>query len=105
MTYFRTAAFLAGCALIVACESQPGVIFVADGSDFDVMGLTDAQDTCNTPGRLAYLSWWDGETLRGCWFRERGEIRVCFPGLDDRLIPAGEFRPTEFASYRGLDQD
>ena len=105
MTYFHIASLLAGGALIVACESQPGVIYVANGDDFDVMGLTDAQDTCDTPGRLAYLSWWDGETLRGCWYRERAEIRVCFPGLDDRLIPAGEFRPTELAASRGLDRD
>lgn len=58
----------------------PGVIYVANGADFNVMSLTDAQDVCDTPGRVAYLSWWDSATLKGCWVRERGEIVARFPG-------------------------
>ena len=39
---------VAACALIAACESQPAVTFVANGSEFNVISLTDEQDECET---------------------------------------------------------
>ncbi len=96
---------LSVCALVVACESQPSVTFVANGSDFNVLGLTHEQSTCEAPGRLAYLTWWDGQTLRGCWVRDHANIRVRFDDMDDWRIPVGEFRPTESANYQNLSMD
>ncbi len=99
------AAFLATCALVAACESQPSVTFVANGSEFSVLGLTDEQGTCEAPARLVYLTWWDGQTLRGCWVRDHAHIRARFDDMDDRRIPVGEFRPTEVGDYRTLSLD
>ncbi|CAN7639084.1 hypothetical protein LJR290_004911 [Variovorax sp. LjRoot290] len=101
-----TAALLAACAWIATgCDMTPGVIYVANGADFNVMSLTDAQDVCDTPGRVAYLSWWDSATLKGCWVRERGEIVARFPGMAERRIPVGDFQRTELAGYRNLTLD
>ena len=94
------AGLVAACALIAACESQPAVTFVANGSQFNVLSLTDEQDTCKVPARLGYLTWWDGATLRGCWEREGGYIRMRIADLDDLRIPIGDFRATEVADYR-----
>ena len=93
---------LVTCALLAACESQPSVTFVANGSDYNVLGLTHDQDTCAAPGRLVYLTWWDGQTLRGCWVRDHADIRARFDNMDDRRIPIGDFRSTELADYRNL---
>jgi hypothetical protein len=102
MNISPTATLIALGALIAACESQPSVTFVAIGSDFNVLGLTHEQSTCEAPGRLAYLTWWDGETLRGCWVRDHANIRVRFDDMDDRRIPVGEFQPTEVAHDQNL---
>ena len=98
-------ALLATCALIAACESQPSVTFVTNGSEFNVLGLTDDQSTCEAPGRLVYLTWWDGQTLRGCWVRDHAHIRARFDNMDDRRIPVGDFRRTEVADYRNSSLD
>jgi hypothetical protein len=101
-----TAALLAACAWIATgCGMPPGVLYVANGADFNVMSLTDAQDVCDSPGRVAYLSWWDSATLQGCWVRERGHIVARFPGLAERRIPVGEFQRTELAAYRNSTLD
>jgi hypothetical protein len=98
-------AFVAACTLVAACESQPDVVFVADGDDFDVLSLTDAQDGCDAPGRLGYLTWWDGATVRGCWVRDRSHIVVRFIELEDRRVPVSDFRPTELAAERHMTLD
>ncbi|WP_431275840.1 hypothetical protein ACQ858_05975 [Variovorax ureilyticus] len=94
------AGLVAACALIAACESQPAVTFVANGGDFDVLSLTEVQDTCDAPARLGYLTWWDGATLRGCWVRDGRYIRMRITNLDDVRIPVGDFRSTEIADDR-----
>ncbi|SEB17721.1 hypothetical protein [Variovorax sp. YR216] len=99
------AGFVAACALIAACESQPAVIFVANGGEFNVLSLTDEQDVCDAPARLGYLTWWDGATLRGCWVRDGGHIRMRITDLDDLRIPVGDFRRTEIAEYRNRTLD
>jgi len=99
------AGLVAACALIAACESQPGVTFVANGSEYNVISLTDAQDICSVPEHLGYLTWWDGATLRGCWVRDRGHIRMRISNLDDLRIPVGDFRRTELADYRNRTLD
>jgi len=99
------AGFVAACALIAACESQPAVTFVANGSEFNVLSLTDEQDTCNAPAHLGYLTWWDGATLRGCWVRDGGYIRMRIADFDDLRIPIGDFRRTEIADYRNRTLD
>jgi hypothetical protein len=97
-----SAALLAACAWIAAgCYKPPGVLYVANGgADFNAMSLTDAQDACDSPGRVVYLSWWNSATLKGCWVRDRGHIVARFPGMAERRIPVGEFRRTELAAYR-----
>lgn len=102
MNISPTAALFALGALVAACESQPSVTFVANGSDFNVVGLTDEQGTCEAHARLVYLTWWDGQTLRGCWVRDHAHIRARFDNMEDRRIPIGEFRPTEVADYLNL---
>ncbi|MEJ8812361.1 hypothetical protein WKW77_14850 [Variovorax ureilyticus] len=99
------AGFVAACALIAACDSQPAVTFVANGTEFSVLSLTDEQDNCDAPGRLGYLTWWDGVTLRGCWVRQGGQIRMRFADRDDLRIPVGDFRRTEIADYRNRTLD
>ncbi|MBB3177905.1 hypothetical protein [Variovorax sp. Sphag1AA] len=99
------AGLVAACALIAACESQPAVTFVANGSQFNVLSLTDERDTCDAPARLGYLTWWDGATLRGCWVRDGGHIRMRITDLDDLRIPVGDFRSTEIADYRNRTLD
>lgn len=97
-----SAAVLAfSCALFAACNSQPNILYTTNGAEFDVMSLTDAQGDCDARARVAYLSWWGTETLKGCWMRERGEIVGRFPGLEDRRVPVGDFQRTELAEYRG----
>lgn len=90
-----------GCALLAACNAQPGVLYTTRGAGFDVMSLTDAQGDCEGLARVAYLTWWGNETLKGCWVRERGEIVGRFPGMEDKRLPVGEFQRTELAEYRG----
>ncbi|VTU15369.1 hypothetical protein [Variovorax sp. RA8] len=90
-----------GCALLTGCNAQPGILYTSHGADFDVMSLTDTQGDCEGLARIAYLTWWGTETLKGCWMRERGEIVGRFPGVEDRRLPVGEFQRTELAEYRG----
>lgn len=94
------AALLGACALVTACDSQPSVTYVANGSDFSVLGLTNDDGHCAAPAKLGYLSWWDGATVRGCWVRDRADIRVRFDDMNDLRIPVGEFRRTEAGDYR-----
>ena len=94
-----------GCALLAACNAQPGILYTTNGVEFDVMSLTDAQGHCQDRGRVAYLSWWGQATVQGCWVRERGEIVARFPGVPDRRVPVGEFQRTELAQYRGATLD
>jgi hypothetical protein len=89
------------CALLAACNTQPGILYTSEGPRFDVMSLTDAQGDCEGLARVAYLTWWGLETLKGCWMRERGEIVARFPGMDDKRVPIREFQRTELAEYRG----
>lgn len=96
------AALVAACTWLAGCDTKPGVIYYANGADFDTMSLTDKQDVCDTPGRVAYLSWWDGATLKGCWFRDRNDIVARFPELAERRIPIGDFHRTELAEYRNI---
>jgi len=94
------AVLLAAAALAAACDSQPSVTYVANGSDFSVLGLTNEGGECALPAKVGYLTWWDGATVRGCWVRDRAEIRVRFNDMDDLRIPIGEFRRTEVGDYR-----
>jgi hypothetical protein len=55
--------------------------------------------------RFTYLTWGDGQTLRGCWVRDHAHIRARFDDMDDRRIPVGEFRSTEVADYQNLSLD
>ncbi|WP_143684499.1 hypothetical protein [Variovorax sp. KK3] len=95
------ASALAACLCIAACDSPPAILFTTNGADFDTMSLTDARGACEAPARVAYLSWWGQGAVQGCWKRERGDIVANFPDLPDQRIPAGEFRRTELAEYRG----
>ncbi|HJS05002.1 MAG TPA: hypothetical protein VJ832_16090 [Variovorax sp.] len=102
MKPFLSASALAlSCALLAACDTQPGILYTTEGTGFDVMSLTDAQGNCEGLARVAYLTWWGVETLQGCWARERGEIVGRFPGLEDKRVPVGAFQRTELAEYRG----
>ncbi|MDM0013031.1 hypothetical protein QTH87_11365 [Variovorax sp. J22P168] len=95
------AALCAACVFGAGCDSQPAVAYVAHGADFSVLGLTEEAAGCEPPARLGYLTGWDGKTVRGCWVRDRAEIRLRFDGgLDDRRIPVGDFHRTEIAQYR-----
>ena len=93
------AAVVAGCALVLGCDLEPQVLFVTDGP-FQTLQLTDAQDGCIDPSRVAYLTSFYGGASRGCWVRDGLHIRTHFPKLDDKLIPLGEFRRTALAEYR-----
>lgn len=93
-------AVVAGCTLVLGCDLQPSVMFVANGTLYQMLQLTDAQEECPAPHRLCYLTAWDGETYRGCWIREQANIRARFPALGDKVIPVGEFRGTALAEYR-----
>ena len=76
-------ALLATCALVAACESQPSVTFVTNGSDFNVLGLTDDQDTCEAPGRLLRGRRWGlapSALATAQAYLQRGEISA--RGLD-----------------------
>lgn len=98
-------AVVAGCTFAVGCDVQPSVLFVADGSPFQVLQLTDAQDDCPSPSRVCYLTSWDGGTSTGCWVREPGNVRARFPDRGDKLIPVGAFRRTTLADYRNATLD
>ena len=79
---------------------QPSVLFVANGTLFHMLQLTDSQDECPSPNRLCYLTAWDGGTSRGCWVRERANVRARFPGEGDKVVPVAEFHRTSLAEYR-----
>jgi hypothetical protein len=79
---------------------QPSVLFVAHGSLFHMLQLTDVHEECIAPYRLCYLTSWDGTTSRGCWVREEANIRARFPGSGDKLVPVIDFRRTTLAEYR-----
>lgn len=93
-------ACVATCTFVLGCETQPSVLFVAHGSVFHMLQLTDAEEECITPYRLCYLTSWDGTTSRGCWVREEANIRARFPDSGDKLVPVIEFRRTTLAEYR-----
>ncbi|OUM01994.1 hypothetical protein [Variovorax sp. JS1663] len=93
------------CALLAACQPQPGILYTTNGADFDTMSLTDAEGDCEGRGRVAYLTWWGQRAQQGCWMRERGEIVGRFPGAQERRVPVGEFQRTELAAYRGETLD
>lgn len=90
-------AVLIGCVTIAACDGKPNILFVADGDAVHLLQLTDAQEDCSWPHRMCYLTAWNGETTRGCWGREQAYVHARFPEQEDRLIPVGDFRATEFA--------
>jgi len=92
MNRFPCILLVAGCALLAGCDLRPSVVLVAKGESLDVVELTEAQGDCDSPGRISYVSWWDGATLSGCWVPETDIVRVCIPGQPDRRISLGEFR-------------
>ena len=97
-------AVFACCACVVGCDLTPSVLFVADGSPVRLLELTDAQDECPAPRRVCLLATWDGQTVRGCWMRERANVRVTLPG-EERTVPVGSFRPTAYAEHRHASLD
>ncbi|WP_442283364.1 hypothetical protein [Variovorax sp. M-6] len=96
-------AAVAGCTFVLGCDLQPSVLFVANGTLFQMLQLTDAQEECPAPHRVCYLTAWDGGIYRGCWVREQANIRARFPALGDKLIPVGEFQRTMLAEYRKVE--
>ena len=96
---------LAACFIAASCDGQPTVTFLAKGDDGNLFGLTDDAGSCDAPARLAYLTALDGASLRGCWVRDRSQIRVRFNDTEDRRVPVGDFRRTETAEYRNLSLD
>ena len=42
---------MAGSALMVGCDAEPSVLFVADSSPIHLLQLTDAQQDCDAPRR------------------------------------------------------
>ncbi|MDM0073712.1 hypothetical protein QTH90_04935 [Variovorax sp. J2P1-59] len=97
------AALAVSCAFVLGCDMQPSVLFVATGSAFHMLQLTDAQEECASPFRICFLNSWDGGTARGCWVREQSNVRARFPGTNDKLIPVTEFRRTTLADYRNAE--
>jgi hypothetical protein len=100
-----TVVTLVGCAIVLGCDLQPSVIFVANGTLFQMLQLTDAQDDCPESHRVCYLTTWDGTSYRGCWAREQANIHARFPNLGDKLIPVGQFHSTTLADYRKISLD
>jgi len=98
-------AVVVGCNIVLGCDLQPSVIFVANGTLFQMLQLTDAQDDCPELHRVVYLTMWDGASYRGCWAREQENIHAHFPSLGDKLIPVGEFHSTTLADYRKISLD
>ena len=98
-------AVVVGCTIVLGCDLQPNVIFVANGTLFQMLQLTDAQDDCPEPHRVCYLATWDGGIYRGCWAREQANIHAHFPALGDKLIPVGQFHGTTLADYRKMALD
>ena len=98
-------AVVAVCTIALGCDLQPSVIFVANGTLFQMLQLTDAQEECPASNRVCYITGWDGEAHRGCWVREQANIRAHFPGLGDKLIPVGDFQATALAVYRNISFD
>jgi hypothetical protein len=95
---------LAACACVVGCDFTPNVLFVADGSPVRLLQLTDAQEECAAPSRVCFLSTWDGQTARGCWLREKAQVRVVFAN-EEQTVPLNLFRPTAYAAYRRASLD
>ena len=93
-------ACVATCTFVLGCDTQPSVLFVAQGSLFHMLQLTDAEEECIAPYRLCYLTSWDGTTSRGCWVREEANIRARFADSGDKLVPVIDFRRTMLAEYR-----
>ncbi|MGJ7510096.1 hypothetical protein [Variovorax sp. GT1P44] len=101
---WRTAAMLVACASVVGCDLTPNVLFVADGSPMRLLQLTDAQDECAAPSRVCFLSTWDGQTARGCWLRDKAQVRVVFSN-EEQTVPLSLFRPTAYAEHRRASLD
>jgi len=98
-------AVVVGCIVVLGCDLQPSVIFVANGTLFQMLQLTDAQGDCPESHRLCYLTMWDGTTHHGCWAREQANIHARFPVLGDKLIPVSQFQSTTLADYRTISLD
>jgi hypothetical protein len=98
------AAILIVCACLAGCDLTPNVLFVADGSPVRLLQLTDAQEECAAPSRVCFLSTWDGQTARGCWWRDKAVVRVVFPN-EEQTVPLTLFRPTAYAEYRRASLD
>jgi hypothetical protein len=98
-------AVVAVCTIALGCDLQPSVIFVANGTLFQMLQLTDAQEECPASNRVCYITGWDGEAHRGCWVRDEANIRARFPLLADKLIPVSEFQGTAIAVYRNISLD
>ena len=105
MTISSAVAALVGSAFVLGCDVQPSVLFVANGTLFQMLQLTDTQDECPAASRVCYLTLWDGSTSRGCWFREHSNIRARFADLGEKLIPVNEFQRTMVGEYRNSSLD
>ncbi|MDM0108052.1 hypothetical protein QTH97_24100 [Variovorax sp. J22R24] len=92
------------CTCVVGCDLAPSVLFVADGSPVRLLQLTDTQGECPAPGRVCFLSTWDGQAARGCWTREEGNVRVVLSDAE-LTVPVANFRPTAYAEYRNASLD
>jgi len=105
MTTFSVVTVLVAGTFLLGCDVQPSVLFVANGTLFQMLQLTDTQDECPAASRVCYLTLWDGSTSRGCWFREHSNIRARFADLGEKLIPVNEFQRTMVGEYRNSSLD
>ena len=105
MTISSAVAALVGCTFVLGCDVQPSVLFVANGTLYQMLQLTDAQDGCPAASRVCYLTLWDGSASSGCWVREHSNIRVRFADLGEKLIPVNEFQRTMVGEYRNSSLD
>ena len=105
MTTFSVVTVLVAGTFVLGCDVQPSVLFVANGTLFQMLQLTDTQDECPAASRVCYLTLWDGSTSRGCWFREHSNIRARFADLGEKLIPVNEFQRTMVGEYRNSSLD
>ena len=65
MSISSAVAALVGSAFVLGCDVQPSVLFVANGTLFQMLQLTDTQDECPAATRVCYLTLWDGSASRG----------------------------------------
>ena len=105
MTTFSVVTVLVAGTFLLGCDVQPSVLFVANGTLFQMLQLTDTQDECPAATRVCYLTLWDGSSSRGCWVREHSNIRVRFADLGEKLIPVNDFQRTMVGEYRNSSLD